>query len=235
MIAKNSRTAFVAVLPRPVKDYDQDYFARIVDILNKALEQFQQPREATLSRLVITDFGDGSPLDPNTPGEVYLLDSPTLGAKVLVVDGPAVATDVTQGTRGNPGNVVLPADPAPWLAIPGCSLILSKPGRYMLQMNVTFVQSGSGDVGRSLQARFAISGGVVDQPEPQPIAFFYVVNAQGNTISGATVSQQSIIQLNSGTATVYLEAIKSAGASGQSYVNGAHTLISAVWVSGPVV
>ena len=43
-----ARALFPAVLPRPPALYDQAYFARLIDILQKHIEQTVQPREIGL-------------------------------------------------------------------------------------------------------------------------------------------------------------------------------------------
>jgi hypothetical protein len=65
-----TRAIFPAVLPAPPPVYDQLYFARLVDVLTKMIEQLQQPRHIVAGSLTLTDLEDG---DPRTdiPGEVY--------------------------------------------------------------------------------------------------------------------------------------------------------------------
>jgi hypothetical protein len=79
-----SRAIFPAVLPQAPKEYSQDYFFRLIDILQKALEQLSMPRQLVIGNLILTE----TPLEtPRTaiPGEVYAKDCPTCAGRVLMI------------------------------------------------------------------------------------------------------------------------------------------------------
>lgn len=216
MIIENSRAAYVAVLPRPPLQYDAQYFARIVDVLNKALEQLQQPREITLSRLVVSRLGEESPLDPNCPGEVYIKDCPGCGVKVLAVDTSSIPFVQFVTASANMTLTGTAQD------IPGASVILEKVGTYLLHGVILFVET-SGDDGVTMIGSF-------DVLPSGPSIVFHAPRATGNDTGGGTVNQQATITIPVAPAVVKLRAYKTGG-TGASYVNATHTTLSALWIA----
>ena len=80
-----SRPVWSAVLPSAPKEYDQYYMGRLVDIVNKLVEQLVEPRQLTAASAVFSDLPQESPRH-DTEGEVFTKVCGSCGCTVLAIN-----------------------------------------------------------------------------------------------------------------------------------------------------
>jgi len=86
----STRALAGAVVPQAPPQYDQAYMARLVDVLNKIVEQLTRPQQLTGATLVLTDLPhetprqeiNGEPLE----GEIYTKVCSGCAAVVLAIN-----------------------------------------------------------------------------------------------------------------------------------------------------
>lgn len=74
-----------AVLPAAPGVYDQAHMARLVDVVNKIIEQLTKPQQVTAATAIFTALPHETPRQ-NIEGEVYTRVCAACGGTVLCID-----------------------------------------------------------------------------------------------------------------------------------------------------
>jgi hypothetical protein len=74
-----------AVVPQAPPEYDQAYMTRLVDVMNKIIEQLVKPQQVTGATLVLTSLPQETPRT-GVEGEVYTKVCNACGATVLAIE-----------------------------------------------------------------------------------------------------------------------------------------------------
>jgi hypothetical protein len=104
----SSRPAWAAVLPSAPKDYDQQWMARMTDVINKLIEQLVEPRQLTAAVAVFSDLPHETPRY-NTEGEVYTKVCANCAATVLCIHQTIAEEEQHNVRRKIRARVVAPA------------------------------------------------------------------------------------------------------------------------------
>ncbi len=86
-----------AVISRAPTAYDQQYMDRLVDTLNKLIEQVVKPQQITAASLVLTGLAQETPRY-DREGEVYTKVCTGCGCTVLAID-QTLAENLTRRQR----------------------------------------------------------------------------------------------------------------------------------------
>lgn len=119
-----SRPVWAAVLPSAPREYNQFYMGRLVDVVNKLIEQLVEPRQLTAASAVFSDLPQETPRF-DIEGEVYTKMCENCGpGQVLLAIRQTVAEGeqhaqrrrfragyaaAESGNIGNPGGVPVQA------------------------------------------------------------------------------------------------------------------------------
>ena len=85
MAVRPTRPVWAAVLPSAPEQYNQLYMGRLVDIVNKLIEQLVEPRQLTAASAVFSDLPQES-VRLDVEGEVYTKACATCGCTVLAIN-----------------------------------------------------------------------------------------------------------------------------------------------------
>lgn len=80
-----SRPVWAAVLPSAPADYNQYYMGRLVDVINKLIEQLVEPRQLTAASAVFSDLPQETPRY-DIEGEVFTRVCGSCGCTVLAIN-----------------------------------------------------------------------------------------------------------------------------------------------------
>lgn len=81
----STRPVWAAVLPSAPEKYDQQWMARLTDVVNKLIEQIVEPRQLTAAVAVFTDLPQETPRY-DTEGEVFTKVCANCAATVLCIN-----------------------------------------------------------------------------------------------------------------------------------------------------